>query len=88
MEKELNKKIDVRIIDFEYGMRHYDNINAIRIHDEKYRLLIMSDHAPILGEVNGSLYLLNDDEEIVLKDIHGFFSHVNNQFKIIQKDRK
>ena len=86
MSEELNG-LQVTSLNLENGTKQYDNIKAVRIHSEKYRLLIMKDHAPILGQIKGSIYLLTDDNEIVFNDVHGFFTNIKNNFKFIENDR-
>ena len=76
--------IEVSIISFDKGLISFDNVQAIRVHSKDYRLLIMSDHAPILGEIDGDIIVLQEDGEKKIEDVNGFFTHINNHFKFIQ----
>ena len=41
----------------EISINKIDGVKMIKINDEKYNILIMKDYWPVLGEVNGSVYI-------------------------------
>ena len=53
--------IKVRIFDIENGLREYKDIKIIRIISKDYNLLIMKDYLPIIGEIEGSVDIKNDE---------------------------
>ena len=58
----LNKDIELNKI---------DNVKVIRVKDEKYNLLIMKDYWPVIGEINGNVYI-DGKEEHAYENIKGF----------------
>ena len=44
-------KIHARVIDYKYGLQDISGVCAVRVIDNSYRLLIMEDYLPALGEV-------------------------------------
>ena len=72
----LNKKISVNKI---------DGVKMIKINDEKYNILIMKDYWPVLGEVNGSVYI-DGNETISFENIKGFYTLSHNVFRLIIVD--
>ncbi len=61
--------IKVRIFDIENGLREYKDIKIIRIISKDYNLLIMKDYLPIIGEIEGSVDIKNDEVNLSFKDI-------------------
>ena len=60
--------IKVRIFDIENGLREYKDIKIIRIISKDYNLLIMKDYLPIIGEIEGSVDIKNDEVNLSFKD--------------------
>ena len=60
--------IKVRIFDIENGLREYKDIKIIRIISKDYNLLIMKDYLPIIGEIEGSVDIKNDDINLSFKE--------------------
>lgn len=58
--------IKVRIFDIENGLREYKDIKIIRIISKDYNLLIMKDYLPIIGEIEGSVDIKNDEVNLSL----------------------
>lgn len=84
MEENNKSMISVSIISFDEGLKTYDNVEAIRIINKDYRLLIMADHAPILGEVDGNMYIVTKEDEYKYENVKGFFTHIHNVFKFVE----
>ncbi len=69
----LNKDIELNKI---------DNVKVIRVKDEKYNLLIMKDYWPVIGEINGNVYI-DGKEEHAYENIKGFYMLSHNIFRLI-----
>lgn len=62
-----------------------DDVRIIRIKDKKYNLLIMKDYWPVVGEIDGSIFI-EADKEYSYTSIKGFFSLTKNVFHLIVKE--
>ena len=78
--------IKVRIFDIENGLREYKDIKIIRIISKDYNLLIMKDYLPIIGEIEGSVDIKNDEVNLSFKDIKAFYMNSNNEFNFMIKE--
>ena len=78
--------IKVRIFDIENGLREYEDIKIIRIISKDYNLLIMKDYLPIIGEIEGSVDIKNDEVNLSFKDIKAFYMNSNNEFNLMIKE--
>ena len=78
--------IKVRISDIENGLREYKDIKIIRIISKDYNLLIMKDYLPIIGEIEGSVDIKNDEVNLSFKDIKAFYMNSNNEFNLMIKE--
>ncbi len=78
--------IKVRIFDMEHGLREYENIKIIRIVSKDYNLLIMKDYLPIIGEIEGSVDIKNDNVDLSFKDIKAFYMNSSNVFNLMIKE--
>ena len=76
--------IKVRIFDIENGLREYKDIKIIISKD--YNLLIMKDYLPIIGEIEGSVDIKNDEVNLSFKDIKAFYMNSNNEFNLMIKE--
>ena len=76
-------KISAEVVDTANGLQQYDNIRMIRVKSNNYNLLIMEDYLPVIGEVNGYVEIIFDDETIKLENIHGFYMHKKNKFSLL-----
>ena len=74
--------IKVRIFDIENGLREYENIKI----SKDYNLLIMKDYLPIIGEIEGSVDIKNDEINLSFKDIKAFYMNSNNEFNLMIKE--
>ena len=81
-----NTGIKVRIFDMTHGLREYENIKIIRIISKDYNLLIMKDYLPIIGEIDGSVDIKNDDINMSFKDIKAFYMNSENIFNLMIKE--
>ena len=81
-----NRGIKVRIFDIENGLREYKDIKIIRIISKDYNLLIMKDYLPIIGEIEGSVDIKNDEINLSFKDIKAFYMNSNNEFNLMIKE--
>lgn len=78
--------IKVKIFDIRNGLRVYDNIKIIRIISKDYNLLIMKDYLPIIGEIEGSVDIKNDEVNLSFKDIKAFYMNSDNIFNLMIKE--
>ena len=78
--------IKVRIFDIENGLREYKDFKIIRIISKDYNLLIMKDYLPIIGEIEGSVDIKNDEVNLSFKDIKAFYMNSNNEFNLMIKE--
>ena len=76
--------IKVRIFNIENGLREYKDIKIIRIISKDYNLLIMKDYLPIIGEIEGSVDIKNDEVNLSFKDIKAFYMNSNNEFNLMR----
>ena len=81
-----NSGIKVRIFDMEHGLREYEDIKIIRIISKDYNLLIMKDYLPIIGEIEGSVDIKNDNINLSFKDIRAFYMNSENVFNLMIKE--
>lgn len=81
-----NSGIKVRVFDMEHGLREYNDIKIIRIISKDYNLLIMKDYLPIIGEIDGSVDIKNDNVNESFKDIKAFYMNSNNVFNLMLKE--
>ena len=84
--QEEKKYIEVIIISFQNGYQIFHNVKLIRLKSKKYNLLIMVDYMPVVGEVDGDISIVSDNEEIRLDNIQGFYVMKNNVFKLLIKE--
>ena len=78
--------IKVRVFDLKKGLVEYENIKIVRIVSKNYNLLIMKDYLPILGEIEGSVDIKNEDVELNYKNIKAFYMNNNNVFNLMIKE--
>ena len=83
-----NEGIKVRIFDLSKGLIEYEHIKVIRIVSKDYNLLIMQDYLPIIGEIEGSIDIKNEEIELNYKDIKAFYMNSNNVFNLMIQGRK
>ena len=81
-----NTGIKVRIFDMAHGLREYENIKIVRIISKDYNLLIMKDYLPIIGEIEGSVDIKNDEVDLSFKDIKAFYMISEIVFNLMIKE--
>lgn len=81
------KSLSVKILDIENGFATYENVRAIRIKSKKFTLLIMNNYTPTLGEVDGSVDILLNDDELHYEKLNAYFEFNNNLFTLLIKER-
>lgn len=81
-----NQGIKVRIFNLESGLIEYEHIKVIRIVSKDYNLLVMQDYLPILGEIDGSVDIKNEEIEINYKNIKAFYMNSGNVFNLMIKE--
>ena len=80
---QLKEKIIVRIISDKEGLKVLRDVLAIRIKSDKYHLLIMADYVPSLGEINGDVAFITENEEIEVNNIKAFYKLQHNEFTLL-----
>ena len=78
--------IKVRIFSLDKGLIEYEHIKVIRIVSKNYNLLIMQDYLPIVGEIEGSVDIKNEDIELNYKNIKAFYMNSANVFNLMIKE--
>ena len=78
--------IKVRIFDLSKGLIEYEHIKIIRIISKDYNLLIMQDYLPIIGEIEGSVDIKNEEVELNYKNIKAFYMNSGNVFNLMIKE--
>lgn len=79
--------IRVRIFDLAHGLTEYENIKFIRIVSGDYNLLIMKDYMPIMGEIDGSVSIKNDDINLEFNDIKAYYIQSDNVFNLMINEK-
>lgn len=83
LEMDAHAVLQAAIFSMEKGKERYEDIRMIRLRDKTYSLMLMADHTPMIGELDGSLALLLQDEEITFTDIQGYYSLKKNVFRFL-----
>ena len=78
--------IKVRIFDLNKGVLEYEHMKIIRIISKDYNLLIMQDYLPIIGEIDGSIEIKNEEINLSYKKINAFYMSSNNVFNLMIKE--
>lgn len=84
-----HNKISADILSLQNGLEHYEGLKAIRIVSKTYNLLIMDDYLPLIGEIDGDLFLISETDVVrEMKGIVGFYKHSKNNFEFVLKGNK
>lgn len=75
--------IQVRISDFEHGLRVFDDVQIVRIVSNDYNLLVMNDFVPAVGMINGTVEIVTNTDIESIKDVRAFYLHKNNVFSLL-----
>ena len=85
--KENNESHEMKVRVFSLdGLKEYENVKIVRIVSKDYNLLIMKDYLPIIGEIEGSVDIKNDEVNLSFKDIKAFYMNSNNEFNLMIKE--
>lgn len=76
----------VRIFSLDKGLIEYEHIKIVRIISKNYNLLIMQDYLPILGEIEGSVDIKNEEMELNYKKVKAFYMNSGNVFNLMIKE--
>ena len=82
---ETTREMKVRVFDLN-GLVEYENVKIVRIISKDYNLLIMKDYLPIIGEIEGSVDIKSEKEEVNLKNIKAFYMNSNNEFNLMIRE--
>ena len=75
--------IQVRISDFEHGLRVFDDVQIVRIVSNNYNLLVMNDFVPSVGMINGTVEIVSSEDIETINDIRAFYLHKGNVFSLL-----
>lgn len=78
--------MEVRISSFSRGVEVYKDVQLVRVKNATNNLLILEDHMPVMGELDGSLTFVSRKEEYTLENIQGFFTHSHNLFEMLIRE--
>lgn len=77
------RSLKVLVLDIEKGFKEYEDVRTVSIKSKNYTVMIMLDYAPTIGDIDGSLSLLLESNEIYYEHVKGFY-HVNkNEMTIL-----
>jgi hypothetical protein len=83
---EENKYFEVIIISFRDGFQMFHNVRMARIKSRDYNLLIMVDYMPVLGELDGSMTIVSESQEVVFENLKCFYVMKNNVLKVLIRE--
>ena len=88
MESNANKPSELKLVILDTGIatKTIENVKIIRIKSERYNLLVMKDHCPIIAEINGSV-MVEADEPLKLENIKAFYALSKNVFHLIIREK-
>ncbi len=72
-----------KIMSLQDGVKTYNDCIAIKIKSSKYNLLIMEGHAPLIGEIKGSIEVTLKNDKITLDNVNGYYLNLDNTFKLM-----
>lgn len=78
-------KIRARVCSSEKGLEEYEGVHFVRVISKKYNLLIMEDYMPVIGELEGTVFIRTDSGEYEKGPLKGYFMHKNNEFSLMVK---
>jgi hypothetical protein len=86
VQNAVKKSIEAIVISFRNGYQIYYNVKLIRIVSKKYNLLIMVDYMPIVGELDGDIEIVTENDVVSMKNINAFYIMKNNVFKLLIRE--
>ena len=84
--REELQNITVQLLNIAGDVTKYEDVKFIKIRSKKYNLIIMKDYLPIIGEIEGSVDIKNDEVNLSFKDIKAFYMNSNNEFNLMIKE--
>ncbi len=75
----------VKKFDISNGLTIYEDVKLVRVKHNTNNYLIMEDHAPMIGKINGSVTVITKDDEEIF-NIKGYFMNKNNTFELIVEE--
>lgn len=79
-------ELKVRIFDMEHGLREFENVKFIRLISKDYNLLIMKDYLSIIGEVEGSINIKLENDELNYEQVKAFYMNSDNVFNLLIRE--
>lgn len=86
-DEKVKNNLCFSFFSFDHGLQVYEHVHCIRVKCKHYNLLIMEDHTPCIGEIDGSISILKDDEEIRMDHMEGFYMLKKNEFHFLEKGK-
>lgn len=77
------ESIQVRVSDFEHGLRVFDDVQIVRIVSNNYNLLVMNDFVPSVGMINGSVEIVSNEDVETIDNVRAFYLHKDNVFSLL-----
>lgn len=68
------------------GLTEIEHVRFIRLKSKRYSLLVMQDYMPMLGELEGSLFIQTDGEQYQWPQVKGYYIHQKNLFRLMIKE--
>lgn len=81
------KLLQIRISSIEKGLEIVDSVKFIRVKSKKYSIFIMDQHMPIIGEIDGNISYVTNNDEKEIENIKGFFCHRQNIFSLLINEK-
>jgi hypothetical protein len=83
---EEKKYFEVIVISFKNGFQIFHNVRLVRLISKRYNLLIMVDYMPVLGEMEGSLTIVSENQEVRMDQVKCFYVMRNNMLKVLIRE--
>lgn len=83
----MEHKITVKLFSIDRGLRTMEHQKLVRIKSKDHNLLIMEDHMPVMGELDGSLEVVGEDTQEILEHVQGVYMHSDNTFEFLEKQK-
>lgn len=78
--------ITVKVFSLEKGLEVFKDVKVIRVNSKYYKLLIMPDYMPLLGEVQGIIEFEGKDLKKSYDNIDGYYINSKNEFSLIIRE--
>lgn len=82
------KNIQVRISDYNHGLRVFDDVQMVRIVSKGYTLLVMNDYMPSVGLIEGYIDIIQNNNIQTIKNIHAYYLNRKNVFTLLIDSQK